>query len=162
MKQRLWLLCSILVVLMVACARGETTATPPTIRYGEDLCAECNMIISDPRYAAGYAHEVSTGRYENVVFDDIGDLLSYTTKHPEDHVVAWYAHDYTNEEWIDATTAYYVVSDAILSPMGHGITAHTTKAAAEAMAQSKQGQLFDWQSLLTQAHTSNEQMEQHH
>lgn len=162
MKQRLWLLCFVVVLLGVACARGQTTATPPTIRYGEDLCAECNMIISDPRYAAGYAHEISAGRYESVAFDDIGDLLAHTAKHPEHHIVAWYVHDFESEEWIDATTAYYVVSDAILSPMGHGITAHAAKADAEEMAQAKQGQLFDWQGLLNQAQTLHEETAQHH
>lgn len=151
MKQRLLLLLLVVGLLLVACSRGATAPTPPTIRYGEDLCAHCNMIISDPRYAAGYAHEISSGRYESVAFDDIGDLLADLGEHSERHIVAWYVHDYESEEWLDATVAYYVVSDQIISPMGHGISAHATQAAAEQMAQAKEGTVFDWQGLQAQA-----------
>jgi len=153
MRKRLWLLLLVVGLLLSACAHGETTPSPPTIRYGEDLCAECNMIISDPRYAAGYAYAVSAGRYESIAFDDIGDLLTHMAKHPERAIVAWYVHDYESEEWLDATTAYYVVSEQIISPMGHGISAHATRAAAEQMAQAKQGKVFDWQGL--QAHAQD-------
>lgn len=146
-----WLL--LVVGLLAACARGETVATPPTIRYGEDPCTECNMIISEPRYAAGYAHEISPGRYESLAFDDIGDLLVHMSKHPEYKIVAWYVHDYESEAWIDATTAYYVVSPQIASPMGHGISAHATKAAAEAMAQGKGGTVYDWPGVVAQSKT---------
>ncbi|MEZ4727856.1 MAG: nitrous oxide reductase accessory protein NosL [Caldilineaceae bacterium] len=141
-------------LLLAACARGASTAMPPDIRYGEDLCTECNMIISDPRYAAGYAFEIAPGRYESLAFDDIGDLLAHMEKHPERQIVAWYVHDYTTEEWLDATAAYYVVSDQIISPMGHGIAAHATQAAAEAMDQAKAGHVLDWNGLLAQAKAS--------
>lgn len=150
MKIGVWWL--VIVLTMVsACARGETAATPPVIRYGEDLCTECNMIINDVRYAAGYAVEIAPGRYESLAFDDIGDLLVHMAKHPEHTIVAWYVHDYTTEEWLDATTAYYVVSEQIHTPMGHGIAAHATEAAAAAMAQERQGEVFDWSELVQRA-----------
>lgn len=136
--------------LLHGCARGTTTAAPPEIRYGEDTCTECNMIISDPRYAAGYAYEISAGRYESLAFDDIGDLLAHLEKHHDYTVIAWYVHDYTTEEWVDATTAYYVLSDEIHSPMGHGIAAHATRSAADALAQQEAGLVLDWQGLQAQ------------
>ena len=111
MRRRLLLLLLVVGLLLAACARGETTPNPPTIRYGEDTCTHCNMIISDPRYAAGYAHEISPGRYESLAFDDIGDLLADLGEQSERHIVAWYVHDFETEEWLDATTAYYVISD---------------------------------------------------
>lgn len=138
-------------MLLAACARGATEVKPPDIRYGEDVCTECNMIISDPRYAAGYAYEIGDGRYESLAFDDIGDLLAHLEKQPARKIVAWYVHDYATEEWLDATAAYYVVSDQILSPMGHGIAAHATRAAAEEMGQAKAGLVLDWHGLLAQA-----------
>lgn len=151
MRLRLFLLNVVASVLLAACTRGATEAKPPTIRYGEDTCNECNMIISDSRYAAGYAHEIEAGRYESLAFDDIGDLLAHLEKHPERKVIAWYVHDYAMEEWLDATTAYYVISDQIISPMGHGIAAHATRAAAEEMAQAKAGLVVDWPGLQAQA-----------
>jgi copper chaperone NosL len=151
MKFRVLLLLLISGALLAGCVRGEAEAKPPAIRYGEDLCTECNMIISDPRYAAGYAHEISPGRYESLAFDDIGDLLVHLAKHPERNIVAWYVHDYASEEWLDATTAYYVISKEIASPMGHGIIAYATRAAAEQMGQAKAGAVVDWVTLLAQA-----------
>ncbi|MEZ4614020.1 MAG: nitrous oxide reductase accessory protein NosL [Caldilineaceae bacterium] len=148
---KLWYGWLLLVALgLSACARGETEPKPPVIRYGEALCAECNMIINDPRYAAGYAYEVGPGRYESLAFDDIGDLLTHMAKHNDHTVVAWYVHDYTSEEWLDATAAHYVVSAAIHTPMGHGIAAHATATAAMSMAQERQGQVLDWPTLVAQ------------
>ncbi len=151
MKRWLFLWITLAVVALNGCAHGDTEATPPKIRYGEDLCTECNMIINDPRYAAGYAYEVGPRRYESLAFDDIGDLLTHMARHRERTVVAWYVHDYTSEEWLDATTAYYVISDQIHTPMGHGIAAHATQAAAEAMAAERQGDLLTWDDLVAQS-----------
>lgn len=163
MRYTLWVFLLLSGLLWAACTHGATEASPPEIRYGEDVCAECNMIISDPRYAAGYAHEISAGRYESLAFDDIGDLLVHSAKHPEHKVVAWYVHDYASEEWLDATTAYYVVSAQIASPMGHGIAAHATQDAAEQMAQTNAGQVLDWAGLLAVAKAEGEhRASQHH
>ncbi|MCC6167408.1 MAG: nitrous oxide reductase accessory protein NosL [Caldilineaceae bacterium] len=144
------------VLLPAACAQGSAEITPPEIRYGEDLCAHCNMIISEPRFAAGYAHELAPGRYESLAFDDIGDMLEAAKAHPDHTVVAWYVHDYAGEDWIDATTAYYVVSKAIITPMGFGIAAHSSQEAAAAQAAEVQGEVLTWEEL--QAHDTAHEM----
>ena len=69
----------------------------------------------------------------------------------EEKVVGWFVHDYETEEWIDATTAFFVVSEEVKSPMNHGIAAHAQKSAAEAMAQKSDGQLFTWQEVQSHA-----------
>lgn len=150
MQNKRYLLLGALLLLLLAwgCAEGSSTIAPPAIRYGEDLCAECNMVISDPRFAAGYVYEVSEGRYRSLAFDDIGDLLVHMAKHPEHTIIAWYVHDYQSEEWLDATTAYYVVGEQIRTPMNHGIAAHATEAAATAMAVNLAGEVMDWATLL--------------
>ncbi|MCB0082360.1 MAG: hypothetical protein KDE47_15580, partial [Caldilineaceae bacterium] len=61
--KRWWLWLVVIGLIVSACARGDAKPNPPAIRYGEDACAECNMIINDVRYAAGYAYEISPGRY---------------------------------------------------------------------------------------------------
>lgn len=150
MQNKRYLLLGALLLLLLAwgCAEGSSTIAPPAIRYGEDLCAECNMVISDPRFAAGYVYEVREGRYRSLAFDDIGDLLVHMAKHPEHTIIAWYVHDYQSEEWLDATTAYYVVGEQIRTPMNHGIAAHATEAAATAMAVNLAGEVMDWATLL--------------
>lgn len=140
---------SLAVLLLAGCAQGSAEITPPEIRYGEDLCAQCNMIISDPRFAAGYARELAPGRYESLAFDDIGDMLEAAKTHADHTIVAWYVHDYTSEEWIDATSAYYVVGKAIITPMGFGIAAHNSEEAAAAQAAEVQGEVLTWEELQT-------------
>ncbi len=139
---------SLLVMVLAACAQGEAVIMPPEIRYGEDVCAECTMIISDPRFAAAYVHEVSPGRYASIPFDDIGDMLIHADKHPEHTVVRWYVHDYASEEWLDATGAHFVFSDQLQTPMAQGTAAHAALASAEAMAADLDGKVLDWDGLL--------------
>jgi copper chaperone NosL len=137
-----------LALLAAGCAQGTAEIAPPEIRYGEDVCAECKMIISDPRFAAGYAYEIAPGRFETVAFDDIGDMLSFASKHPEHDVAAWYVHDYETKEWIDATTASYLVSDQVETPMASGIASFANRDRAEVMAASLGVQVMDWSALL--------------
>lgn len=157
---------SVVLLLMLvwwvgACAEGQTVVEPPAIRYGEDRCSHCGMIISDVRFAAGYLYEVGEGRYKSVIFDDIGDMVHYAAEQDGQAIQAWYVHDYASEEWLDALRAYYVVSAEIPSPMGYGIAAFDARTTAEALAAEKNGEVLDWQGL--QAHVaSKEQMSHRH
>lgn len=141
---RCWPAIALLVLLLAGCAVGSATPAPPEIRFGQDVCAACNMIISDPRFAAGYAVEVEPGRFQSLAFDDIGDMVSYLKDHQELKVVDLWVHDYWSEEWIDAETALYVVSPAIHSPMGHGVAAFAARNRAQQMADATAGAVFDW------------------
>lgn len=148
-----WLVLLMVIVATVglaACIQGEAVATPPEIHYGEDMCASCGMVISDPRFAAGLAWEIEPGRYESLPFDDIGDLVGYLRDHTEKTIVDSWVHDYTTEEWIDAATAWYVLSPEIHSPMMHGVAAFATAGAAQAMAPSVQGEVYDWNHMRAQ------------
>lgn len=148
MKLRLLLLFLALVLLAAGCAQGTAEIKPPEIRYGEDVCAECKMIISDPRFAAAYTYEVSPGRYENALFDDIGDMLIHAGKHPEHEVVAWWVHDYDSKEWLDGQKATYVFSNNLQTPMAQGTAAFASLEAAQRLANELQGEVFDWNGLL--------------
>lgn len=138
---------ALFLLILSACAQGQSEAQPPEIRYGETICEQCKMIISDERFAAGYAREVSPGRFESIPFDDIGDMLAYADAHPEDTVVDWYVHDYNTKEWLDAAQAHYVFSNNLQTPMGQGTAAFADKAAAEALAAEIDGVVMDWQGL---------------
>lgn len=138
------LLFVVALAVLAGCAQGSSTPAAPEIHFGEDVCADCNMIISDPRFASAYAYEIEPGRYESLAFDDIGDMLGHARNHPENTVVNWWVHDYYSEEWIDATTAIYVASENIQSPMGHGVAAFAQQADAETLAQEMEGEILDW------------------
>jgi copper chaperone NosL len=146
MRAKIWLF-MLMMLWVTSCAQGMAEIKPPDIRFGEDVCADCNMIISDPRFASAYAHEISQGRYASLAFDDMGDMLAHAQKNPEHKIVAWYVHDYTSQEWIDAEQAHFVLSESIRSPMGYGIAAHATLDGAESMAATIEGEIVDWTEL---------------
>lgn len=150
MKTKTLLLLCALILVLAACAQGSTELKAPEIRYGEDVCADCNMIISDPRFAAAYAHELSPGRYQSALFDDIADMLIYADKHPEHKVAAWYVHDYETKEWTDATLASYVVSEQFETPMASGFVAFARHDRGDAMAYALHTTVLDWNTLRQQ------------
>jgi copper chaperone NosL len=163
-----WLWLILVVLLLAGCAPGVAEISPPEIHYGEDVCAACNMIISEPRFAAAYAYEIAPGRYQQLAFDDIGDMLLHAAEHPEHKIVGTYVHDYETEEWLDAAAAYFIASDAIVTPMGYGIAAFATEAAAQAQAQTSHGDFLTWSALQARkpdasmhTHSDRDTMHQH-
>jgi len=139
----------VFLILVTACGGATITPdTPPVILYGEDVCAQCNMIISDERFAAGLVIEQAPGVFEQRIFDDIGDLLMYEKAHAgELTIAAYYVHDYTSKEWIDGQNAYYIHSKELLTPMGSGLAAVAQQLEAEALAQAWNGTVFTFAEL---------------
>jgi copper chaperone NosL len=131
-------------LLLAACTREASAPAAPEIHFGEDMCSDCGMIINDPRFAASYAAKEGEGVYQTFIFDDIGDMLHHMQTNLALIGEGWWVHDYESEEWIDATTAWFVVSDNIKSPMNHGMAAFATQAAAEQFAGGFDGKVFDW------------------
>ncbi len=144
--QSRWLFLIALVIL-AACGGGPATPEPAKIRFGETICTECGMIISQPKYASSFAYAESEGRFKSLAFDDIGDMLEHMRTHSDLIPVGVWVHDYDSEEWIDADGAYFVDSAAIKSPMGHGIAAFAAEAAANAFAAEVDGAVLDWDHL---------------
>ncbi len=133
----------VLLWLGVAACTRASGPRPPDIAYGKDPCAECGMIISDPRFAAAYVTRDGQAR----LFDDIGDMVVYHRKHSED-VAVFYVHDYETRAWIDATHAFFVSSPRVHSPMGYGLAAFSDRSRAEAFAREHGGEVKDWARLL--------------
>jgi copper chaperone NosL len=97
---------------------GVNPSQPPSIRYGEEACAHCRMIISDDRFAAALVTD--TG--ETLKFDDIGCLVEHEADRQRSAVTYW-VRSFKEDNWLDARTAAYVRSDEVQSPMGYGLAA---------------------------------------
>ena len=121
--------------LLIGCSSSSARAAPPAIRYGEEPCAHCRMLISEPRFAAALV-SVSGDAQK---FDDIGCLLRYRAQHPSAAQRLW-VHDYQTEAWLTASAATCVQSSALVTPMGSGIIALATQSAAARIAQTTHGQ----------------------
>jgi copper chaperone NosL len=134
------------VLLLAACGSSLDLDTPPEIRYGEDSCDRCQMIINEARYAAAYVTENGDVRR----FDDIGGMFIYTQETPEDVAVYW-VHDFETEEWIKGKEAQYVAAAGLRTPMGFDIVAFATEEQAESLAAEMDGTVHTFDSLMALA-----------
>jgi copper chaperone NosL len=119
-------------LLLAACSPKAKSdePQPPDIAYGLELCDACGMIIDNAKFAAA----TLTLEGDTHKFDDIGDMLVFHMDHPEEQVKVYFVHDYDSEAWMRGETAFYVRSEMMDTPMGHGIAAFETEEAAEKFA----------------------------
>ncbi|MFW6063595.1 MAG: nitrous oxide reductase accessory protein NosL [Chloroflexota bacterium] len=136
---RLISLILILALFLIGCGGTGDTAGPPEIRYGEDVCDQCNMIINEPRFAAAYVTESGETRR----FDDLGEMFLYA--HEKDEAVrAFWVHDLHSEEWLEADGASFVHNPELITPMGWGIAAFGAQGDAETYQEENGGTLLTY------------------
>ncbi len=150
MMRRTLLSLALIGSLLLGC-RSPQLDKPPDIRYGEDACDRCRMIISEARFAAAYV----TRQGETRRFDDIGCMVQYHQEHAEEVAVFW-VHDFETEEWLRADQAFFVRSAAVHTPMGYGIVAVGEESRADRWAASLQGEVLTWSELLARPLTGEE------
>ncbi|MCL4210499.1 MAG: nitrous oxide reductase accessory protein NosL [Phycisphaeraceae bacterium] len=131
---------------VTAGCQRETPIEPPTIHYGQDICAECGMIVSDSRFAAAMLIEQG-GRREMLLFDDIGCLIVGQWQ-DESLMLARWVTDASSGQWLDATRAAYLFSPDIITPMAFGAAAYADRAAAEQAALVTPGVHMDFATLV--------------
>lgn len=150
MRLKLTQLLLLWLVLLVttSCSPKPAGPQPPEIRYGQEMCSACGMVIDEPRFAA--ATLLTNGKY--LKFDDAGEMLNYHMNHPEEQVAAWFVHDYPSEKWIRGEQAFFVRSPTLKTPMGTGIVAFIDQAQAEAFATEHGGKVYTLDEIRAQVH----------
>lgn len=119
----------LLLLALAACGGGADTTQPPEILYGQDVCDECDMIISEEKYAAAYW----TAEGEARRFDDVGEMLVYMAKNPEPTASIW-VHDINSAAWLLADDAWFIMNSGLRTPMGTGIAVTADEQSARALA----------------------------
>jgi copper chaperone NosL len=118
----------------------------PEIAYGEENCSYCGMSIDDPRFASAWRAPDDSERH----FDDIGCLVESIREDGPSSGTEFFTHDYSLEAWMDATTATYLVSPEIKTPMSYGVLAVPDREAANELPVYATAQVHDWTALLDQ------------
>ena len=126
----LGLLLAVSGLLLAGCGDGADTSQPPEILYGQDVCDECNMIISEEKFASAYW----TADGEPRRFDDLGEMMAYLGDHPDETIATAWVHDLNSAAWLAAGDAWYVMNSGLTTPMGTGIVALDSEEAANALA----------------------------
>lgn len=139
-KTSLMLTSIALAALTATACSQQPTDGPPTVRYGQDECIHCGMILADERHVAALRLS-EDNETRDVLFDDIGDMLEYEREQTGLTVLRRYVHDFETRQWVDAGGAHFIVSKTIHTPMGSGIIAFADQARAEAKQQMDGGPL---------------------
>jgi copper chaperone NosL len=115
------------LLLLQGCG-GGATLDPPEISYGQDVCVQCGMIVSDERFAAATVERDAGGRVSKAILDDFGCLLARETAGAT--MLRRWVRAHAGDAWIDAERATFLHSRAIHSPMAFGLAAFADPAKA--------------------------------
>ncbi len=130
-----------ITLLFIGCAVG-----PQPINYGQDGCHFCKMTIVDKVHAA----EVVTLKGKVYKFDATECMLNFMEDFDASQIKLYLSNNYTQpEELIDATSATFLISENIPSPMGAFLSAFKNKEDAEKAQADKGGELYTWETLKT-------------
>jgi copper chaperone NosL len=117
-------------LLLLAGTISGCDAGPQPIRYGQDECSECGMIISDRRFGA----ETITRKGKVFKFDDIGCMVSFLERAaiPRDSVKSGFAIDFNRaNSFIALNEAVFLKSERLKSPMRSDCAAFATTGELE-------------------------------
>ena len=132
---------ALLVISFSSCTTG-----PEAINYGTDQCQDCRMTIMEPQFGG----ELVTKKGRVFKFDDAHCLANYIRKGniKEADIAQTVFVDYEKQgNFVDAASAYFVVSPQIKSPMNSNAAAFSNKAAASQKASATNGTLLSWSQL---------------
>ena len=120
---------------------------PVEVAFNEDTCSRCRMALSDKSFAA---EAVSPDGHVDF-FDDIGCLARWLRERDLAPRTGIFVLDYQEHEWLNAEAAHYVLSDRLPTPMGYGLAALRSRAAAEKLAANTGARILTWEQVLGEA-----------
>jgi nitrous oxide reductase accessory protein NosL len=130
-----------MLLLLMSC---QQAVQPPTIRYGEDTCANCRMLINEAPYAC--AIETEAGEVRK--YDDFNCMfLDSERVKPMRY---WVHHHDKPDQWLDGEKAFYVRADALQTPMGSRTLAVATREEADRKAKQLKGKVFPFEAIRRQ------------
>lgn len=128
------------LLLAVSC-----TVKPKEISYGNDHCHFCDMTIVDETHSAQYV----TKKGKPFVFDAIECLVSEISEQKnEDKMELVLVANFNDPgNLINATSAYFLISEKIKSPMGANLSAFNSQDDAVKAQNNFGGEVYSWEEL---------------
>lgn len=143
------LLSILTIVLVSSCLGGcgdDKAEGPPRVRLGDSLCVECNMIISDARFATATVVKGARGP-EALLFDDFNCQVNHEVANPEAEILARWSHDHGTTGWMRTEEAHFVRSDGLRTPMASKVAAFRDRGDAEAMQRELGGDIAGFEAM---------------
>ncbi|UNZ00449.1 nitrous oxide reductase accessory protein NosL [Zhouia spongiae] len=102
------------------------------------------MTIVDTQHAA----ELVNNKGKAFKFDAIECMVNHLHSDTQNNYSLFLVNDYLSPKTlIDATTASYIISPAITSPMGANLTAFSKTSEAEKTVDKGGGSVYNWEDL---------------
>ena len=131
--------------IAVLCLFVSCKVEPEQINYGTDACHFCKMTIVDQQHAAQYV----TNKGKQFKFDAIECMVNELAEKKTKQIASLLVSDYaTPGKMTSATSAIYLISPAIKSPMGANLSAFMTENDALTAKGENEGRLYSWVTLL--------------
>lgn len=102
------------------------------------------MTITDPRFTA----EVITTTGKVVVFDDVGCLATWLAGDHPSVGSTWVGSFVERGRWLEASTAAYLRTDSLHTPMASGLAALRPGHEADSVLKALGGTLLSWSEVL--------------
>ena len=116
-----------------------------SIVYGTDACHNCLMTIMDRQHAA----EIVTAKGKIYTFDSGECMIYYLRDSPSEAIALYLINDYSRPgELVEATSAHFLISKKIPSPMGAFLSAFENPQTLEEVQSRKGGERYTWTTLL--------------
>jgi nitrous oxide reductase accessory protein NosL len=130
------------LALLGSCDRGAEDG-PPTVRLGYDVCAQCNMIISDERWATATIIDGARGP-EPILFDDFNCQVNHEIEHSGQDILDRWSHDHATSGWIRTADAHFLITPGMWTPMASSVAAFTLESDARAAREMHGGDLVSF------------------
>ena len=131
-----------LCVLSISCS-----VKPEPIKFGKDTCSHCKMTLMDHKFGA----EILTTKGKVFKFDDTSCITAFVAdgQVKQDDIAQFLVIDFASSgALIDASSAFYVKSEQIKSPMAGNVAAFQSLDELKSHNASWQGQLLRWNDLI--------------
>jgi len=130
----------LITVLLISC-----NVSPQHIEYGTDACHYCNMNIVDRQHAS----QLVTTKGKAHKYDAIECMVhSLQDEFKDTEITLYLTADFNQPgQLVDATTATYLVSEQISSPMGANLSAFENEIAAQKAMEKFRGELYSWEEI---------------
>ena len=130
---------AVFLMLLTSCK-----VEPEPINYGKDQCNFCKMNIVDKQHAA----QLVTKKGKQYKYDAIECMVNDLSKNENlKEVAVMLVSNYGEGVMTNATSATYLISEKIKSPMGANLSAFSSRETAEKFLKENGGELFTWEQL---------------
>jgi copper chaperone NosL len=139
---------AIAAIMFLTIGLSSCQSGPQPFVFGKDACHFCKMTIMSPQFGG----ELVTKKGRVYKFDDLHCLIAFmkTGEVKQENIAQTLTIDYTKQNnFLDATTASYVKSENLHSPMNSNTASFATQQEAKTTAAQFRGNIIDWQTLVS-------------